>query len=196
MDGCFDMMHYGHCNALRQACALGDELIVGFISDDEIKANKGPPVTALRERMIMVPSVKWVSDIIYAITENIMNKLFNEYNIDYITMGPGSESRIVYIDGASDLFHAGDVEITAFNILLVVHVTIAENVDYVKKRNEKEASEKSTTTVKALSMGTQEASGASSMSDSQRQLIGLRLEAFPSFPQCLQPISPLYMRRL
>jgi cytidyltransferase-like protein len=50
MDGCFDMMHFGHCNALRQACALGDELIVGFISDDEIKANKGPPVTALRER--------------------------------------------------------------------------------------------------------------------------------------------------
>ena len=50
MDGCFDMMHYGHCNALRQACALGDELIVGFISDDARKANKGTPVTALRER--------------------------------------------------------------------------------------------------------------------------------------------------
>jgi cytidyltransferase-like protein len=50
MDGCFDMMHYGHCNALRQARALGDELVVGVISDDEIKANKGPPVTPLHER--------------------------------------------------------------------------------------------------------------------------------------------------
>ena len=50
MDGCFDMMHYGHCNALRQARALGDELIVGVISDEEIKANKGPPVTPLHER--------------------------------------------------------------------------------------------------------------------------------------------------
>lgn len=50
MDGCFDMMHYGHCNALRQARALGDQLIVGVVSDDEIIANKGPPVTPLHER--------------------------------------------------------------------------------------------------------------------------------------------------
>jgi ethanolamine-phosphate cytidylyltransferase len=50
MDGCFDMMHYGHCNALRQARALGDELVVGVIGDEEIKANKGPPVTPMHER--------------------------------------------------------------------------------------------------------------------------------------------------
>jgi cytidyltransferase-like protein len=50
MDGCFDMMHYGHCNALRQARALGDQLVVGVVSDDEITANKGPPVTPLYER--------------------------------------------------------------------------------------------------------------------------------------------------
>ncbi|PUZ62772.1 hypothetical protein GQ55_3G013300 [Panicum hallii var. hallii] len=298
MDGCFDMMHYGHCNALRQARALGDELIVGVISDEEIKANKGPPVTPLYERMIMVRAVKWVDDIIpdapYAITEEFMNKLFNEYNIDYIihgddpcllpdgtdayalakkagrykqikrtegvsttdivgrmllcvrerssdahnhsslqrqfssghgqkvddggsgsgtrvshflptsrrivqfsnSRGPGPDSRIVYIDGAFDLFHAGHVEIlrlarelgdfllvgihtdqtisstrgrhrpimnlherslsvlacryvdeviigapwdvskdmiTTFNISLVVHGTIAENMDYAKE---------------------------------------------------------------
>lgn len=50
MDGCFDMMHYGHCNALRQARALGDELVVGVVSDQEIIANKGPPVMSLDER--------------------------------------------------------------------------------------------------------------------------------------------------
>jgi ethanolamine-phosphate cytidylyltransferase len=47
MDGCFDMMHYGHANALRQARALGDERVV---SDEEIKANKGPPVMSMDER--------------------------------------------------------------------------------------------------------------------------------------------------
>lgn len=50
MDGCFDMMHYGHCNALRQARALGDQLVVGVVSDAEIILNKGPPVTPLNER--------------------------------------------------------------------------------------------------------------------------------------------------
>lgn len=52
MDGCFDMMHYGHCNALRQARALGDQLVVGVVSDEEIIANKGPPVTPLHERFL------------------------------------------------------------------------------------------------------------------------------------------------
>ncbi|CAM8960823.1 hypothetical protein QQ045_005051 [Rhodiola kirilowii] len=91
MDGCFDMMHYGHCNALRQARALGDQLVVGIVSDDEIIANKGPPVTPLDERMIMVKAVKWVDEVIpdapYAITEEFMKKLFDEYNIDYIIHG-------------------------------------------------------------------------------------------------------------
>ncbi|CAK7343424.1 unnamed protein product [Dovyalis caffra] len=91
MDGCFDMMHYGHCNALRQARALGDQLVVGVVSDAEIIANKGPPVTPLHERMIMVNAVKWVDEVIsdapYAITEDFMKKLFDEYNIDYIIHG-------------------------------------------------------------------------------------------------------------
>lgn len=91
MDGCFDMMHYGHCNALRQARALGDQLVVGVVSDNEIIANKGPPVTPLKERLIMVSAVKWVDEVIsdapYAITEDFMRKLFDEYNIDYIIHG-------------------------------------------------------------------------------------------------------------
>ncbi|KAL9428532.1 hypothetical protein AB3S75_030508 [Citrus x aurantiifolia] len=91
MDGCFDMMHYGHCNALRQARALGDQLVVGVVSDAEIIANKGPPVTPLHERMIMVNAVKWVDEVIsdapYAITKDFMKKLFDEYNIDYIIHG-------------------------------------------------------------------------------------------------------------
>lgn len=54
MDGCFDLMHYGHANALRQAKALGDELVVGVVSDEEIIANKGPPVLPMEERYISV----------------------------------------------------------------------------------------------------------------------------------------------
>jgi ethanolamine-phosphate cytidylyltransferase len=57
MDGCFDMMHYGHCNALRQARALGDELVVGVVSDEEIIANKGPPVIPLYERFRLYSSI-------------------------------------------------------------------------------------------------------------------------------------------
>ncbi|KAK8515556.1 hypothetical protein V6N13_139465 [Hibiscus sabdariffa] len=91
MDGCFDLMHYGHANALRQAKALGDELVVGVVSDEEIVANKGPPVLSMEERLALVSGLKWVDQVIanapYAITEKFMNTLFNEHKIDYIIHG-------------------------------------------------------------------------------------------------------------
>lgn len=91
MDGCFDLMHYGHANALRQAKALGDVLVVGVISDEEIIANKGPPVLSMEERLALVSGLKWVDEVIasapYEITEEFMNRLFTEYKIDYIIHG-------------------------------------------------------------------------------------------------------------
>ncbi|MBA0874511.1 hypothetical protein Goshw_017816 [Gossypium schwendimanii] len=91
MDGCFDLMHYGHANALRQAKALGDELVVGVVSDEEIIANKGPPILSMEERLALVSGLKWVDQVIanapYAITEEFMNSLFNEHKIDYIIHG-------------------------------------------------------------------------------------------------------------
>lgn len=91
MDGCFDLMHYGHANALRQAKALGDELVVGVVSDEEIIANKGPPVLSMEERLVLVSGLKWVDEVIanapYAITEQFMDSLFNEHKIDYIIHG-------------------------------------------------------------------------------------------------------------
>ncbi|XP_031276678.1 ethanolamine-phosphate cytidylyltransferase-like [Pistacia vera] len=91
MDGCFDLMHFGHANALRQAKALGDELVVGVVSDEEIVANKGPPVLSMEERLALVSGLKWVDEVIanapYAITEQFMNRLFTEHKIDYIIHG-------------------------------------------------------------------------------------------------------------
>ncbi|KAF7813932.1 ethanolamine-phosphate cytidylyltransferase-like [Senna tora] len=91
MDGCFDLMHYGHANALRQAKALGDELVVGVVNDEEIMAHKGPPVLNMEERVALVSGLKWVDEVItnvpYAINEQFMNSLFHEYKIDYIIHG-------------------------------------------------------------------------------------------------------------
>lgn len=43
MDGAFDMMHYGHMNAFRQARSLGTYLVVGVNDDESITACKGAP---------------------------------------------------------------------------------------------------------------------------------------------------------
>ncbi|GMH13618.1 hypothetical protein Nepgr_015459 [Nepenthes gracilis] len=91
IDGCFDLMHYGHANALRQAKSLGDELVVGVIGDEGILANKGPPVFSVEERLALVRGLKWVDEVIpnipYSLTKQLMETLLNEHQIDYIVHG-------------------------------------------------------------------------------------------------------------
>jgi rfaE bifunctional protein nucleotidyltransferase chain/domain len=40
-NGCFDLLHRGHIELLREARALGDLLVVGLNSDDSVRALKG-----------------------------------------------------------------------------------------------------------------------------------------------------------
>jgi ethanolamine-phosphate cytidylyltransferase len=58
------MVHFGHANACRQAKSLGDYLIVGVHSDEEITKHKGPPVFNEAERYKMVKGIKWVDEIV------------------------------------------------------------------------------------------------------------------------------------
>ena len=111
VDGCFDLMHFGHANALRQARAIASfqtstggkeggyvegaeevELIVGLVSDEEILRCKGPPVLPEQERVKCVRAVKWVDDIIanvpYELTREFVEEVFSEkYGIDCIVHG-------------------------------------------------------------------------------------------------------------
>jgi cytidyltransferase-like protein len=89
MDGCFDLMHFGHANALRQARAIASqindtkkcELIVGLVSDEEILRCKGPPVLPEAERVKCVKAVKWVDDVItnvpYELLPEFVEELFS-----------------------------------------------------------------------------------------------------------------------
>ena len=69
VDGCFDMMHSGHFNAVRQAKLLAEQvggtLVVGVHSDAEILLNKGPAVMNNEERLAVVTAVKWVDQLIF-----------------------------------------------------------------------------------------------------------------------------------
>jgi ethanolamine-phosphate cytidylyltransferase len=88
MDGCFDMVHSGHFNAIRQAKALTDFLVVGVISDEEIEFHKGPPVMSLAERSEIVAACKWVDEIA---TDNIPYNptlpLMDKLNCQYVAHG-------------------------------------------------------------------------------------------------------------
>ncbi|KAF8382192.1 pcyt-2.1 [Pristionchus pacificus] len=63
-DGCYDMVHFGHANQLRQAKKFGKKLIVGVHNDEEVTLHKGPPVFTEEERYRMVRGIKWVDEVI------------------------------------------------------------------------------------------------------------------------------------
>ncbi|KAI7888045.1 uncharacterized protein EV154DRAFT_519064, partial [Mucor mucedo] len=87
VDGCFDMMHYGHANALRQAKAMGDILVVGVHSDAEIEKNKGPTVMNEQERYAAVAACKWVDEVVPDAPYNTTVECLEEHNIDFCVHG-------------------------------------------------------------------------------------------------------------
>jgi D-glycero-beta-D-manno-heptose 1-phosphate adenylyltransferase len=61
-NGCFDVLHVGHVRYLQGASALGDMLIVGVNSDEQVsnQKGKGRPIIRAVERAELVASLESV----------------------------------------------------------------------------------------------------------------------------------------
>uniref|UniRef100_K1QX84 ethanolamine-phosphate cytidylyltransferase n=1 Tax=Magallana gigas TaxID=29159 RepID=K1QX84_MAGGI len=101
VDGCFDMVHFGHANAIRQARQMGDYLIVGVHSDEEISKHKGPPVYNEQERYKMVRAIKWVDEVVEDAPYVTTLETLEKYNCDFCVHG---DDITVTADG-TDTYH-------------------------------------------------------------------------------------------
>jgi rfaE bifunctional protein kinase chain/domain/rfaE bifunctional protein nucleotidyltransferase chain/domain len=65
-NGCFDLLHAGHVQSLKEAKAAGDILIVGINSDRSVKAKKGPsrPVVPEEQRAEIVAALECVDYVV------------------------------------------------------------------------------------------------------------------------------------
>lgn len=86
-DGCYDMVHFGHANQIRQAKAMGDYLIVGVHTDEEIKKHKGPPVFTQEERYKMVRGIKWVDEVAMGAPYVTSLETLDQYKADFCVHG-------------------------------------------------------------------------------------------------------------
>ena len=64
-NGCFDLLHIGHLDLLKQARQLGDVLVIGLNSDVSIHALKGEsrPICNEEDRttlLTLIPDVDWI----------------------------------------------------------------------------------------------------------------------------------------
>ena len=71
-NGCFDIIHSGHLDLLKEARSYGDKLIVGLNSDKSISKLKGPerPIINQSERKKILSALKFVDEVIIFNEEN------------------------------------------------------------------------------------------------------------------------------
>ncbi|AFZ81050.1 ethanolamine-phosphate cytidylyltransferase, putative [Theileria equi strain WA] len=89
VDGVFDLIHWGHLNALRQSHELGGKVVVGVVSDEETNRAKGIyPIYSQEERAELVKGCKWVDDAIVGTPYDVsLNFLHNVAKCDVVAHG-------------------------------------------------------------------------------------------------------------
>ncbi|WP_022854408.1 bifunctional D-glycero-beta-D-manno-heptose-7-phosphate kinase/D-glycero-beta-D-manno-heptose 1-phosphate adenylyltransferase HldE [Thermodesulfatator atlanticus] len=78
-NGCFDILHRGHIEYLREAKTFGDILIVGFNSDNSIKKIKGKdrPINKQEDRAELLASLEFVDYVVIFDEETPYNLIKN-----------------------------------------------------------------------------------------------------------------------
>jgi D-beta-D-heptose 7-phosphate kinase/D-beta-D-heptose 1-phosphate adenosyltransferase len=87
-NGCFDILHAGHVNYLKQAKALGDYLIVAVNDDDSVFRLKGKnrPINCLEHRLAVLDALESV-DWVISFSEDTPESLINELIPDVLVKG-------------------------------------------------------------------------------------------------------------
>ena len=88
VNGCYDILHYGHIRYLESARALGDRLIVGINSDASVKRLKGSdrPIYTQQQRMQVLAALKAV-DWVVIFEENTPGRLVESLTPNIIAKG-------------------------------------------------------------------------------------------------------------
>lgn len=88
VNGCYDILHYGHIRYLEKAAELGDRLIVAVNTDSSVKRLKGPdrPVYNENQRMEVLAGLK-VVDWVVKFEENTPGRLVESLHPDILAKG-------------------------------------------------------------------------------------------------------------
>lgn len=91
VDGVFDLFHAGHIKFLKQAKQLGDYLIVGIISDEDVETYKRKPIITLSNRVPILENCSLVDKVIPASPLKITEDFLRIHNIDVVVHGDDSK---------------------------------------------------------------------------------------------------------
>lgn len=96
LDGAFDLFHPGHVAALRAARALGDFLLVGVHSDEDVRARRGVgrPIMDLHERALSVLACRFVNEVVIGAPAVLTEDLLTTFNVAVVARGTTTETTL------------------------------------------------------------------------------------------------------
>ena len=105
-NGCFDILHYGHCRLLVKAKNFGDIFILALNSDKSIKRLKGKsrPINSFKDRAYLLASLEYI-DFIIKFEEDTPINLYKLILPDILVKG--GDYKIDEIIGSSEIIENG-----------------------------------------------------------------------------------------
>lgn len=98
VDGVCDLFHAGHVAFFEKARALGDHLVVGLHSDDEVATYKPRPILGYADRLAVVRACRLVDRVIeQPVPLHVTPEKLDEYGAHYVCHGDDmSEDQLQY----------------------------------------------------------------------------------------------------
>jgi rfaE bifunctional protein nucleotidyltransferase chain/domain len=89
INGCFDVLHYGHFKLIAHALSLGNQLRIGIDSDRRVKESKGEsrPFHTEQQRIFNLLQIEGVNDIIVFDSDKELSDRIKEYKPDIFVIG-------------------------------------------------------------------------------------------------------------
>lgn len=82
-----DLFHIGHLNLIKEAKKLGDKLIVGVHSDEDVMTYKRKPVIPFNQRSEIIKNIKQVDEVIEKAPLILTEDFLDKNNIDIVVHG-------------------------------------------------------------------------------------------------------------
>jgi D-beta-D-heptose 7-phosphate kinase/D-beta-D-heptose 1-phosphate adenosyltransferase len=89
MNGCFDVLHYGHFKLIEYAVSFGGKLVIGIDSDERVKYLKGNdrPFHSQEQRRFNLMQIKGVDSVVTFDSEVELRKQLQLYSPDIFVIG-------------------------------------------------------------------------------------------------------------